>query len=158
MAYGHNRKVSYDICNHGGLDLIIVNLPKDLHIAFLSNPPHSILELNKHNVRNMEAIFEFGDVYLYNDVAILLFAHESTKVKNDVRTYVASSKCNEVVNSKYSMNGGCEQASLSTPFQSQRNSNNYLLTQCNIIMVYITKCMDTSIFPCMHIDLVFSRC
>ena len=34
--------------------------------------------------------FNFGDSYVPDDVVVLLCVHESTKVENGVRTYMAS--------------------------------------------------------------------
>lgn len=74
----------------GGLDLIIVNLLEDFHVPHLSNLPHSIPKWNKHNVHDVEAIFEFGGAYLHDDVLFLLFFHEITKVQINMRMYAAS--------------------------------------------------------------------
>ena len=41
---------------------------------------------------NIEAIFEFGNAYVQDDVVILLSILESTKVKIDVWTYATSYK------------------------------------------------------------------
>lgn len=50
-------------------------------------------------MHNVEAIFEFGNAILHDD-DVLLFVLESTKAKNDVRTYAMS------YDSRYSWNGG----------------------------------------------------
>lgn len=50
----------------------------------------------------MEAIIEFGHVYLQEDVVMLLFVHGSTKLKNSLHTYEER----RVVISKYLENGG----------------------------------------------------
>lgn len=63
-----------------GLNFIIVDILEDLYVPHLSRLPHSIPKWNKHNVHDVEAIFEFGDAYLHDDVVVLLVVHESTKV------------------------------------------------------------------------------
>lgn len=64
MARGRNTKVSFEICNHRGLDLIIADLPEGVHVLHLSSPRHSVFEWKKYNMCNVEAIFDFGNVYL----------------------------------------------------------------------------------------------
>lgn len=68
MAKGRNTKVSSKVCNHEGLDFIIVNILEDFPVLHLSSPPHSIPKWNKHDVHDVEAILEFGGAYLHDDV------------------------------------------------------------------------------------------
>lgn len=76
-----NTKVSSKICNHRGLDTIIVDLLDDLPIPYLPKPLQFVPKWNKHNVCTVEAIFEIDDAYLHNDVVVLLFVLQSTKVR-----------------------------------------------------------------------------
>ena len=52
--------VSNDTCPHRGFDLLIADLREGLHVPHISFSPSVVLELNKHNTTEIEAIFEFA--------------------------------------------------------------------------------------------------
>lgn len=75
LQIGQTRKtwVSFNICKFGGFDLIIANLPIGLLVPHVSFPPNSNPSWNEHNLKNIEALFEFADGFLTDDVPLLLF-------------------------------------------------------------------------------------
>ena len=77
-------------CPHCSFDLLIADLPESLHVPYISFPPSVVLEWNKHNTTEIEAIFEFAFSFLDDNAFILLFISECKHVRQDVRTYSAT--------------------------------------------------------------------
>jgi hypothetical protein len=65
--------VSDDACPHRGFDLLIADLSEGLYILHIFSPPSLIPEWNKHNITEIEAIFEFAFLFLHDDAFIDLF-------------------------------------------------------------------------------------
>ena len=61
--------------------MIIVDLLDDLPKPHLSKHVQFVPKWNKHNVCTMETIIEIDDAYVHDDVVVLLFILQSTKVR-----------------------------------------------------------------------------
>ena len=73
VGFGRTRRVSSPQCKHTGLDLIIADIPENLPVPGISASFTSVPPWNMRSEGYVESIFEFGDAYLHDDAAILLF-------------------------------------------------------------------------------------
>lgn len=66
------------------------NLLKGLPVLRISSLADTILVWNRHDVNEVEVVFEYAFSYVHDDVFIFLFILESKEVHSDVRTYDAT--------------------------------------------------------------------
>ena len=84
VGFGRTHRVSSPQCKHSGLDLIIANIPENLPVPGISAPFTSVPPWNMRPEGYVESIFEFGDVYLHDDAAILLFHCDDRALYSEV--------------------------------------------------------------------------
>ena len=66
------------------------NLPKAQPVSNVSCPPNLIPPWNEHNLKDIEALFEFTYGFLIDNAPLILFFPKFKKVRDNVRTYIAS--------------------------------------------------------------------
>ena len=84
VGFGRTRRVSSPQCKHIGLDLIIADIPENLLVPGISAPFTSVPPWNMRPEGYVESIFEFGDAYLHDDAAILLFHCDDRALYSEV--------------------------------------------------------------------------
>jgi hypothetical protein len=68
-----------------GVDLVIVDIPNDLPIPYLSSPPSFVPEWNKQKKGYLEVVFDFANSHLHDNGAILFFFSDDLDVKADFK-------------------------------------------------------------------------
>jgi hypothetical protein len=56
----------------GGIDLMIVDIPKGLPVPMVSSPPTSILEWNSEDKNFLTMVFDFGSSLVHDNGVFLL--------------------------------------------------------------------------------------
>ena len=84
VGFGRTRRVSSPQCKHSGLDLIIADIPENLPVPGILAPFTSVPPWNMRPEGYVESIFEFGDAYLHDDAAILLFHCDDRALYSEV--------------------------------------------------------------------------
>ena len=84
VGFGRIRRVSSPQCKHTVVDLILADIPENLPVPGISAPFTSVPPWNMRPKGYVESIFEFGDVYLHDDAAILLFHCDDQALYSEV--------------------------------------------------------------------------
>lgn len=66
--------------------VILVDLVKGLSIIDVSFHTGATSTWNRHNMKDIETLFEFANGYLAYDAPLLVYLREAKIVRNDVRT------------------------------------------------------------------------
>jgi hypothetical protein len=69
------------------LDLIIVDLPKDLHVLTVSEPADVVPPWNQSADSLLEAVFVFAEDYLQDDGAMIVFHPFQVDAKSTILGY-----------------------------------------------------------------------
>ena len=69
---------------HFGIDLIIADIPENLPVPSVSNPPSVVPPWNSRDPEYVVSIFEFASHYLQNDGALLLIHNNDRKLTTDI--------------------------------------------------------------------------
>ena len=69
----------------GGIDLMIVDIPKDLLVSMVSSPPTSILEWNLDDKNFLAMVFNFGSSFVHDNGVLLFFHMDDLKLRIDIR-------------------------------------------------------------------------
>ena len=69
---------------HFGIDLIIADIPENLPVPSVSNPPSVVPPWNSRDPEYVVSIFEFASHYLQNDGALLLIHNNDRKLTADI--------------------------------------------------------------------------
>lgn len=73
VGAGRTRRVSNPQCKHTGIDLIIADIPENMPVPGISVLNTDIPPWNVRPEKYLETVFEFADLYLHDDAALLLF-------------------------------------------------------------------------------------
>jgi hypothetical protein len=73
---------------NGGVDLMIVDIPKGLPVSMVSSPPTSILGWNSVDKNFLPMVFDFGGLLVHNNRALLFFHKDDLKLRADIRGFV----------------------------------------------------------------------
>ena len=84
VGFGRTRRVSSPQCKDTGLDLIIADIPENLPVPGILAPFTSVPTWNMRPEEYVESIFEFGDAYLHDNAAILLFHCDNQALYSEV--------------------------------------------------------------------------
>jgi hypothetical protein len=71
----------------GGVDLMIVDIPKGLPVPMVSSPPTSILGWNSTDNNFLPLVFDFGSSLVHDNGALLLFHKDDLKFMANIRGY-----------------------------------------------------------------------
>ena len=69
---------------HFRIDLIIADIPENLPVPSVSNPPSVVPPWNSRDPEYVVSIFEFASHYLQNDGALLLIHNNDRKLTADI--------------------------------------------------------------------------
>jgi hypothetical protein len=70
-----------------GVDLIIVDIPKDLPIPIVSSPATSVLVWNSADENFLPLVFDFGSSLVHDNGVLLLFHKDDLKLRANIRGY-----------------------------------------------------------------------
>ena len=70
------------------VDLMIVDIPEGLSVPIVSSPPTSIHVWNSTDQSFLLLMFDFGNSFVHENGAILLFHKDILKLRTDIRGYV----------------------------------------------------------------------
>ena len=84
VGAGRSRRISNDKCKHTGIDLLIADIPENLPVPGISIPSTIIPPWNVRPEKYVDTIFEFAEIYLHDDAALLLFHANDRDVLIDV--------------------------------------------------------------------------
>jgi hypothetical protein len=71
----------------GGVDLMIVDIPKGLPIPMVSSPPTFVPEWNSEDKNFLALVFDFGSSLVHDNRVLLLFHKDDPKLRADIRGY-----------------------------------------------------------------------
>jgi hypothetical protein len=71
----------------GGVDLMIVNIPKGLPISMVSFPPTSVPEQNFDDKNFLAMVFDFKSSLEHDNGVLLLFHKDVLKLKANIRGF-----------------------------------------------------------------------
>jgi hypothetical protein len=69
----------------GGVDLMIVDIPKVLPIPMVFSPPTSIPGWNSADKNFLPLVFEFGSSLVHNNGTLLVFYKDDVKLRANIR-------------------------------------------------------------------------
>jgi len=70
------------------IDFLVGDVPDNLPVQFISNPPSAIPEWNRTPADEfVEPLFAFAQEYLGDDAGVLLFVPESPAIRRDVLSW-----------------------------------------------------------------------
>jgi hypothetical protein len=70
-----------------GIDLMIVDIPKDLPVPIVFSPPTSVLVWNSVDENFLPLVFAFGSSLVHDTGMLLLFHKDNLKLRADIRGY-----------------------------------------------------------------------
>jgi hypothetical protein len=70
----------------GGVDLVIVDIPKGLPVSMVSSSPTSIPEWNSEDKNFLPMVFDFGSSLVHNNGVLLLFHKDDLKLTANIRS------------------------------------------------------------------------
>jgi hypothetical protein len=71
-----------------GMDLMLVDIPEDLAILEVSNPDGSIPAWNKLALAFLDTIFDFTNIHIHNNGALLVIHADAVKIKTNLKCYL----------------------------------------------------------------------
>ena len=69
----------------GGIDLMIVDIPKGLPVSMVSSLPTSILEWNFDDKNFLAIVFDIGSPLVHDNRVLLFFYKDNLKLKANIR-------------------------------------------------------------------------
>jgi hypothetical protein len=71
----------------GGVDLMIVDIPKGLPVPMVSFPRTSVLDWNPEDKNFLPMVFDFGSFLVHDNGTLLLFYKDDLKLRADIKGY-----------------------------------------------------------------------
>jgi hypothetical protein len=69
----------------GGIDLMIVDMPKGLPVPMVSSPPTSVPKWNSDDKNFLAMLFDMGSSLVHDNGVLLLFHKDDLKLRADIR-------------------------------------------------------------------------
>jgi hypothetical protein len=71
----------------GGIDLMIVDIPKGLPVSMVSSPPTSVPGWNSADKNFLPMVFDFGSSLVHDNGALLFFHKDDLKLRANIRGF-----------------------------------------------------------------------